>query len=205
MDISPGGQIRGTTFVKCPKTSSGVFTIPDGIEEIGRGAFRGCAAITKVNIPEGVSKIGNWAFASCSALTDVQLPKDVTYIGAGAFAECSALTRVHIPNGVTRIPRETFAECSSLADINIPDGVVNIGDWAFSGCKKLAHAIVPAACDIADTAFDPSCKIFNAHSEYRIHLAKELVSERAADGVEVVGMQAPQCAQAVDSRGGRDI
>jgi len=134
------------------------------------------------------------------------IPDGVTDIGHLAFASCAFLTSIHIPESVTKIDDSAFSACHSLASINIPEGVTEIGKWAFSGCNKLTCLIIPKACSVAEHAFPPSCKIFKGSvAEYREHLVKNLVEERAGDGVDIVGMLAPTALNTVDSRCGRDI
>lgn len=40
----------------------GHFVVPDGVEEIGKGAFECCSSMTSIEIPNSVTKIGNNAF-----------------------------------------------------------------------------------------------------------------------------------------------
>ena len=61
--------------------------IPNGVTEIGSGAFAG-QAITKVTIPNGVLVIGNRAFYECIYLTEVVIPKSVKLIEERAFGIC---------------------------------------------------------------------------------------------------------------------
>ena len=46
----------------------GQVTVPDGVREIGRGAFHGCTALTSVRLPEGLSLIREHAFRGCTEL-----------------------------------------------------------------------------------------------------------------------------------------
>lgn len=58
-------------FAYLPRTFSGEYIIPEGIESIGMDAFFGCKTLTSITIPGSVSKIKGWAFGDCSALTSV--------------------------------------------------------------------------------------------------------------------------------------
>ena len=53
---------------RVPTTWKGTFEIPDGVTEIGIGAFSGCKSLEKINIPESVTKIGGGAFVGCFSL-----------------------------------------------------------------------------------------------------------------------------------------
>ena len=43
-------------------------TIPDGVIEIGDGAFEGCKSLEKITIPDSVTVIGKNAFHGCGFL-----------------------------------------------------------------------------------------------------------------------------------------
>ena len=88
-------------------------------------------------IPDGVINIGEGAFYECSNLTSITIPNSVTNIGSEAFFECSNLTSITIPNSVTKIGHWSFKGCSNLISITIPNSVKNIGDSAFFGCTSL--------------------------------------------------------------------
>ena len=57
----------------------------EGVTTVGRCAFYGLKAVTKVTLSEGITAIGDYAFNSCKALTEITLPESVTSIGKGAF------------------------------------------------------------------------------------------------------------------------
>ncbi len=44
-------------------------TLPEGIQEIGIGAFESCEMLTVVRIPDSVTTIGSYAFGSTTART----------------------------------------------------------------------------------------------------------------------------------------
>ena len=73
IDKSSGAIVQG-----CPNS-----VIPQGIKEIGYGAFEGCIQIPEIVIPEGVERIGDYAFRGCSAY--ITVPSSVKEIGYYAF------------------------------------------------------------------------------------------------------------------------
>ena len=86
------------------------FKVPDGVDDIGRGAFSGCRSLETVDL-NGVVSIGKSAFTNCVSLTDIYIPDCVTYIGEWAFAHCSALRNISI-SAKTFIDKNAFNECN---------------------------------------------------------------------------------------------
>ena len=66
-------------IIAVPHTTTGVFTIPNGVEVIERYAFME-TAISGVIIPNTVTTINNFAFCMCKNLTELNLPNSVTSI-----------------------------------------------------------------------------------------------------------------------------
>ena len=150
-------EIEGTTLVKCKNYVTEI-TIPDGVTEIGEGAFYFCGSLKTINIPKSVTRIGNLAFTGCSSLSSINVPESVTEIGEGAFCLCDNLKTINIPEGVTEISEGTFYSCDNLKTITIPKSVTKIGNEVFSNCKALASINIPeSVTEIAEAAFS-SCK-----------------------------------------------
>ncbi len=90
-----------------------------------------------VTVPEGVTEIGSGAFSNCRELTEITLPQGVTHIGSQAFRRCANLVRAHLPAGLTGIGSMAFYRCRNLQSLIIPDSVTDIGDHAFADCEGL--------------------------------------------------------------------
>lgn len=127
-----------TTLIQCPGGKAGTYTIPNGVTNIGDGAFYWCTSLTGVTIPASVTSIGDNGFHFCTSLTGITIPNSVTNIGYYAFENCSSLTSVTIPNSVTSIKYWTFVGCTSLGTVTVAAGVTNIGDDVFASCTNLA-------------------------------------------------------------------
>jgi len=128
--------------------------LPDGLEQIGNGAFSGCTGLTSIAIPNSVTDIGQSAFNSCTGLTSIAIPNGVASVSQYTFENCTSLISVNIPSSVTSIGYRAFSYCNKLASINIPSGVTSIGESAFSNCSNLNAVSIPQTVkDIGRSAF----------------------------------------------------
>ena len=132
----------------------GDVVIPEGVTEIGDGAFRGCTTLTSVAIPESVMEIGGWAFYGCTGLVRISIPHSVEMIGKRAFSGCSELTGIEIPAKVTRLEESAFFECKKLSHVGLPDALTFIGKEAFAYCPCLSGVTFPDALEfVGEKAF----------------------------------------------------
>ena len=122
-------------FLYLPRSYSGTYIIPEGIEFIAKEAFGNCSGLTNIAIPESVKSIGEKAFYG-SGLTSVTIPVSVTSIEYYAFAFCKNLQTITIPSSVTSIHRDAFAECSALS-ITLPK--IFKDKLNLSSCKKVKY------------------------------------------------------------------
>ena len=114
-------------------------SVPEGVTEIGTGAFQNNKELKKVTLPEGITKIGNYAFAGCAALENMPLPASLKEIGEYSFQNCSALKSseggLSFGDNLTKIGKYAFYGCKSLSgNLVIPDSVTEIGEYAFYNC-----------------------------------------------------------------------
>ena len=127
--------------------------IPNGVTEIGVGAFYGNANLTSIDIPNSVTKIGNGAFSECKSLTSISIPSSVKTIERYAFENCYDLASVSISEGITRIEESVFSGCTSLTSFTIPSTVTSIGVEAFNGCRLTSITIPKGVTSIEEAAF----------------------------------------------------
>lgn len=93
-------SIDGNLYTKDGKTllryaigkTNGVFSVPQGVIQIGSVSFADADNLTKVILPNSVTTIGNYAFMSCYNLKSIEIPSSVTKIGAYAFSLNEMLT-----------------------------------------------------------------------------------------------------------------
>lgn len=110
--------------------------LPDELEYIGKGAFRGCHELVSINIPPKVTKIEDDVFNGCFGLTDIKFHSHLTYIGKSAFSFCSKLSDIRLPENLTHIGEDAFFH-SGMRSVYIPEKLSFIGENVFTGCEKL--------------------------------------------------------------------
>ena len=102
--LSSGGML-----VSYPMTADKEsYTVPDGIEAIGAGAFFNNMSLKEVVLPEGVKTIEGRAFDHCENLKTVILPEGLLSIEDDAFKNCYALAEINLPGTVTWIDERAF-------------------------------------------------------------------------------------------------
>ena len=99
----------------------GKAVLPETIETIGYGAFRGCASMKEIEFGGQEHEIGDYAFYQCRSLTDVCIPWPTETIGYGAFSECTSLVKATVTG-----PTENFGD---YIFYNVPENFELWGHW----------------------------------------------------------------------------
>ena len=101
-------------MLQYPYAAGGSYTVPEGVTEIGTGAFINNDTLTEIYLPSTLKTISEQAFCGCTGLSSVVVPDKTTAINDLAFANCSNLEEIVIPKSVTQINGEVFAQCPAL-------------------------------------------------------------------------------------------
>ena len=117
--------------------------IEDGVQEIGRGAFRFFGKLKEIRIPQTVTSIGASSFWGCDSLKEIEIPDGVTEIGFNTFSSCWKLSSIKLPNKLKKIGVEAFKGCRSLNKIDLPDSIEEIGEEAFTFCTGIEKLVLP--------------------------------------------------------------
>ena len=94
------------------------FTVPDGVTEIGYGAFHR-NYMRCVVIPEGVRAIQRLAFMDCRNLCDIVFPETLTEIKKQAVCDCHHLDEIVLPNSLISVGDRIFDDCDGIHEITI--------------------------------------------------------------------------------------
>lgn len=163
--------------------------IPEGVQVIAPGAFRGISVQTLV-IPESIREIKEGAFEG-SNLNTIYAPEHEITLGYHAF-ERESLKKIEIlplpgkgektsdflilgntlldyrgtakevivPDGVKIIGEEAFAEREDIISVRLPEGMISIRQNAFCGCEQLVSVSLPdSLCSILDAAFSDCIRL----------------------------------------------
>lgn len=110
--------------------------IPDGVIEIGDGAFEHSLDLVYVRLPDTLEKIGRMAFQNCQ-LVNITIPGSVRSIDFGAFEDNKTLRNVVVGEGVTNLGSGTFSGCSQIISISLPSTMATVSDSAFADCDGI--------------------------------------------------------------------
>lgn len=175
----PEGTIKIGRFAFARSSISSVM-IPEGVEEIGYGAFYHCDSLSNVSIPSSVKKIDGYAFANTpfensiknNSTTDyyivgdgillaysgkdhyIKIPDGVKTISSGCFENMTNIESVILPDSLICIESDAFRECTSLKAIVDGNNLEYINDRAFMGCPIENYKIPSSVKKIGLRAFD---------------------------------------------------
>lgn len=102
-----------------PKSAQREYTVPNGVEVIGKQAFQNCRNLEKVVLPDSVRVISDSAFDDCKSMASLELPPNLEEIGPWAFHSCDRVKSFRIPAGTAGIGEYAFGSCESLEEISV--------------------------------------------------------------------------------------
>ena len=101
------GHPDGTYTVTGVKDKSTIiYSVPQGVVSIAENAFAGSDAI-KIILPNGILQIGNGAFKACKNLVSINLPESLLIVGDEVFADCELL-EVKLPESVIKAGKDVL-------------------------------------------------------------------------------------------------
>ncbi|MBR5548486.1 MAG: leucine-rich repeat protein [Kiritimatiellae bacterium] len=142
--------------------------ISEGVEKIGRGAFKGCRSMKKLIIPASVGKIGNEFLSGCGRLDDVVVAEANPYYCSRDGFFMDKLTRtlvrafgsprkVDVPADIRVIGAGAFSFMDSIVSLTVPDAVERIEEDAFAYCENLLELRLPDRLEYCDSHLISGC------------------------------------------------
>ncbi len=116
-------------------------TIPDGVKNIGYGAFA-YSALKTIVLPASVETFSGAAFES-SALRTITGHTGLVSIGATCFKNCYELVEFEMPNSLTQVGMAAFRNCKSLRKVTVSTGLTSLPAYVFDGCVSLYQLVLP--------------------------------------------------------------
>lgn len=128
--------------------------LPDGLEDIGNGAFARCTSLREVRLPDSLKAIGADAFHA-AAIRSLRFPASLTRVGmcalmamedAHGFASTLEEVIVHPDNPRFYTSNQFLIERLEVGErlvchfgeagaVHVPESVTEIGPYAFLGCE----------------------------------------------------------------------
>ena len=88
--------------------------LPIQIQQIGEGAFAGCASLEAINIPHRITSVPASLLEGCTNLKHVLLHNNLTTIEPRAFAGCSSLKSLRLPRKTETVAADAFADSGTV-------------------------------------------------------------------------------------------
>ncbi len=158
------------SMLKCSKIVEQI-VVSEGIENIEKEAFSGCANLLNISLPNSIKSIGKRAFYGCSNLLSIDIPSYVKTLEERTFSYCLKLKRVNFEEDsrLVTIKCGAFRYCDSLNEVVLPDGLKTIEEYAFSSCMTLDKIYIPkSVTKISSDAFaySPRVVIYASYDSY---------------------------------------
>lgn len=125
-----------------------ILVVPEGIREIGLGAFGAATNIEELYLPSTLESIGVSVFTNSKTLKKVTLPNVIVSSSSQNYrvsdlfsASKTSIEEVKFSGKIISIGNSAFDGFTGLKSIIIPNYVESIGNKAFNGCTALTGKI----------------------------------------------------------------
>ncbi len=180
-------EIGENAFKQCTALSTLRFAPGSKLKTIGKYAFQGCSSITSLTIPDGLKNIGDGAFCGLKNLKYLTMSGEVdgsgwidwwsidtltltgTYVMGRAPADKDGYIwydtlpgrnarKVILSEGITSIDDYAFNRCQNLEQLVLPTSLQTIGAYAFYYCDSLEQLALPAGLRTIDAHTFEKCR-----------------------------------------------
>lgn len=135
-------SIEDDVLVRC-KDGSSHLTLPANVRVVGKGAFKNCEKLERLDIGTTVEALMNEACRGCKKLKSLTLTENVRFVGESAFRDCTSLEALVVKNDEIELGERAFENCAKLSDITLADGISEIYGGVFNSCKSLSSITLP--------------------------------------------------------------
>ena len=90
--------------------------VPEGVEEIGYGAFSQCERLASVSLPQTIKRIKGRVFWN-NAFTSITIPKSIDTLDERCLYQCTKLTTLTIEGRIKYVGPNVCYNCSALTDV----------------------------------------------------------------------------------------
>lgn len=120
-------------------TSLTEMIIPNSVNEISEGIFKGCTNLRRLIVEDGAEELQYCYYTSYYGRPFSGTSLETLYLGRNLvndspFSFIESLKDVTIGNSVERISNDAFYGCTGLTEITIPNSVTEIGHESFRVC-----------------------------------------------------------------------
>ena len=116
-------------------------TLPDGLEKIGQGNFRGIKA-KEIILPDSVTFLGKYCFNDNEYVEKISLGS-ITSIGESSFREMKKIGSITIPGTCKTVGDWCFQDCGALKTIVVEEGVESLGQGFARSVESLETLKLP--------------------------------------------------------------
>ena len=181
-------------------------SLPGSLQAIGDFAFKG-TLINSITLPEGLRQIGIGAFIGSVRQGTLDLPRSLVTIDEGAFQRCDIIT-VNFASDVV-VAQGAFFECPPLRAVNFNDTWTELAGASFEGDHQLVELL--ASDNVRVTGGNPFIRTPLEKSPVVAHMSNPVSIDRAlahtdgGDARSENGEDAAQAAPVVVSELDRNI
>lgn len=193
-----------TKLIFCPRSKSGKYIIPEGVNRIGSEAFKYCGKLTDIILPDSLKYIEGSAFYSCTNLTNLSIPESVIAIGCNdnnifdpnfgnsIFGECPSIEKIEVSennkkytseNGVLfNKDKTTFIYCpAKTSELTVPETTEYILPHSFEDAFELKKLNLLCEVDFYDIFGD--IPFYNCNNLEEINVTKDNSFYSSIDGI----------------------
>ena len=149
-------SIEDDVLVRC-KDGSTYLTLPANVRVVGKGAFKNCEKLEKLDFGSSAEVLMNEACRGCKKLKSIVLDENIRFVGESAFRDCTSLTSLVVKNDEIELGERAFENCVKLEEVTLADGMSEIYGGVFNSCKALTAIQLPSELTVLGESSFADC------------------------------------------------